>query len=163
MRVAFSDEAECYPESVARRTTPGAFAWLAIGPSIVYNFRSVANGRIWQNLMSGGRCVLQKMLGFVTLLDRNVTAHWMGNSPVFVSGWRSARAMRRLCDDGQVAQSVEQRIENPCVGGSIPPLATNFTVFCRGSFAPRGPSMETAAQRQTVAIPEAASNFANYC
>src|SRR5262245_14097017 len=25
---------------------------------------------------------------------------------------------------GQVAQSVEQRIENPCVGGSIPPLAT---------------------------------------
>lgn len=27
---------------------------------------------------------------------------------------------------GQVAQLVEQRIENPCVGGSIPPLATNF-------------------------------------
>ncbi len=26
---------------------------------------------------------------------------------------------------GQVAQSVEQRTENPCVGGSIPPLATN--------------------------------------
>ena len=26
---------------------------------------------------------------------------------------------------GQVAQSVEQRIENPRVGGSIPPLATN--------------------------------------
>ena len=25
---------------------------------------------------------------------------------------------------GQVAQSVEQRIENPCVGGSIPPQAT---------------------------------------
>ena len=25
---------------------------------------------------------------------------------------------------GQVAQLVEQRIENPCVGGSIPPLAT---------------------------------------
>jgi hypothetical protein len=30
--------------------------------------------------------------------------------------------MRRL---GLVAQSVEQRIENPCVGGSIPPRATN--------------------------------------
>ena len=29
---------------------------------------------------------------------------------------------------GQIAQSVEQGIENPCVGGSIPPLATN--VFC---------------------------------
>ena len=26
--------------------------------------------------------------------------------------------------NGQVAQSVEQRTENPCVGGSIPPLAT---------------------------------------
>ena len=25
---------------------------------------------------------------------------------------------------GPVAQSVEQRIENPCVGGSIPPQAT---------------------------------------
>ena len=31
--------------------------------------------------------------------------------------------IRRL---GQVAQLVEQRTENPCVGGSIPPLATNF-------------------------------------
>src|SRR3972149_10450356 len=27
---------------------------------------------------------------------------------------------------GQVAQLVEQRTENPCVGGSIPPLATTF-------------------------------------
>ncbi len=27
---------------------------------------------------------------------------------------------------GQVAQSVEQRTENPCVGGSIPPLATKI-------------------------------------
>ena len=27
---------------------------------------------------------------------------------------------------GPVAQSVEQRIENPCVGGSIPPRATSF-------------------------------------
>ena len=26
--------------------------------------------------------------------------------------------------DGSVAQSVEQRTENPCVGGSIPPEAT---------------------------------------
>lgn len=55
-----------------------------------------------------------------------------------------------MCDDGQVAQSVEQRIENPCVGGSIPPLATNPTVFRSDPFAPRGPSMETAASRQTV-------------
>jgi hypothetical protein len=27
---------------------------------------------------------------------------------------------------GAVAQSVEQRTENPCVGGSIPPRTTNF-------------------------------------
>ena len=27
---------------------------------------------------------------------------------------------------GLVAQSVEQRIENPCVGGSIPPRATKL-------------------------------------
>ena len=27
---------------------------------------------------------------------------------------------------GEIAQSVEQRTENPCVGGSIPPLATVF-------------------------------------
>jgi len=29
--------------------------------------------------------------------------------------------------EGQIAQSVEQRTENPCVGGSIPSLPT-----CRG-------------------------------
>ena len=28
---------------------------------------------------------------------------------------------------GQIAQLVEQRTENPCVGGSIPPLATAFS------------------------------------
>jgi hypothetical protein len=30
----------------------------------------------------------------------------------------------RILGSGPVAQSVEQRIENPCVGGSIPPQAT---------------------------------------
>ena len=30
---------------------------------------------------------------------------------------------------GQVAQLVEQRTENPCVGGSIPPLATTDLRF----------------------------------
>ena len=29
-----------------------------------------------------------------------------------------------------VAQSVEQRTENPCVGGSIPPGGTIFTLVC---------------------------------
>ena len=31
---------------------------------------------------------------------------------------------------GQIAQLVEQRTENPCVGGSIPPLATNNRNTC---------------------------------
>ena len=31
---------------------------------------------------------------------------------------------RRKGDDGAVAQLVEQRTENPCVGGSIPPHTT---------------------------------------
>ena len=33
-------------------------------------------------------------------------------------------AVCRCLESGQVAQLVEQRTENPCVGGSIPPLAT---------------------------------------
>ena len=32
-------------------------------------------------------------------------------------------------DFGAVAQSVEQRTENPCVGGSIPPLGTILVEF----------------------------------
>ena len=39
-------------------------------------------------------------------------------------------ALRRV-PYGQVAQSVEQRTENPCVGGSIPPLATRFSTPIR--------------------------------
>jgi hypothetical protein len=31
-----------------------------------------------------------------------------------------------LAKNAQIAQSVEQRIENPRVGGSIPPLGTIF-------------------------------------
>ena len=36
-----------------------------------------------------------------------------------------------VANGGQVAQSVEQRTENPCVGGSIPPLATTSPRFQR--------------------------------
>ena len=39
----------------------------------------------------------------------------------------------RVTRYGQVAQLVEQRIENPRVGGSIPPLATILSV-CRFYF-----------------------------
>ena len=43
----------------------------------------------------------------------------------FRAGWRTARNLCIVADFvGLVAQSVEQRIENPCVGGSIPPQAT---------------------------------------
>ena len=34
----------------------------------------------------------------------------------------------------QVAQLVEQRTENPRVGGSIPPLGTTFLLFFDGNF-----------------------------
>jgi hypothetical protein len=33
--------------------------------------------------------------------------------------------MNAVSQNAQIAQSVEQRIENPRVGGSIPPLGTN--------------------------------------
>ncbi len=36
--------------------------------------------------------------------------------------------------DGQVAQSVEQRTENPCVGGSIPSLPTKVRRFTEIAF-----------------------------
>ena len=37
---------------------------------------------------------------------------------------------------GPVAQSVEQRIENPCVGGSIPPQATKFPLLVSTALLP---------------------------
>ena len=47
-----------------------------------------------------------------------------------------SRYNARLRKDGPVAQSVEQRIENPCVGGSIPPQATKFSPLgFHGAFA----------------------------
>ena len=42
-------------------------------------------------------------------------------------------------EEGPVAQSVEQRIENPCVGGSIPSQATKYqsTEFRRTLESPK--------------------------
>src|SRR3954454_25121855 len=40
--------------------------------------------------------------------------------------WYSPRPPRGPCPDAQVAQLVEQRTENPRVGGSIPPLGTTL-------------------------------------
>jgi hypothetical protein len=41
-------------------------------------------------------------------------------------GYNSGLNCKKYSENGPVAQSVEQRIENPCVGGSIPPWATSF-------------------------------------
>ncbi len=37
--------------------------------------------------------------------------------------------------NAQVAQSVEQRTENPCVGGSIPPLGKYIGIFAGAKIA----------------------------
>src|SRR5664279_2378797 len=58
---------------------------------------------------------------------------------------RKCISHRCINGSGWVAQLVEQRTENPCVGGSIPPPATNFKnaykirvklTFCRSSSVP---------------------------
>ena len=50
------------------------------------------------------------------LTCQSVTLEIAGSSPVGTA--------TLILYDGSVAQSVEQRTENPCVGGSIPPCAT---------------------------------------
>jgi hypothetical protein len=57
---------------------------------------------------------------------------------VITLGWTGSRNFlyKRLSLGAQVAQLVEQRTENPCVGGSIPPLGTisasrYLAVVCR--------------------------------
>ena len=44
---------------------------------------------------------------------------------VFPKYWARPTEAQHVKKHGQVAQLVEQRIENPRVDGSIPPLATN--------------------------------------
>jgi hypothetical protein len=46
----------------------------------------------------------------------------------FVDRFETIRCKRYNSHYGQVAQLVEQRIENPRVGGSIPPLATTSQI-----------------------------------
>ncbi len=55
--------------------------------------------------------------------------------------------------EGAVAQSVEQRTENPCVGGSIPPHTTTassndgvfFMYVCRCDIRPGGKGLKIPA------------------
>ena len=52
---------------------------------------------------------------------------------------------------GRIAQLVEQRTENPCVGGSIPPLATRFSVARSDAQNRPKSSIPPLATRQQVA------------
>src|SRR6266568_3529419 len=67
---------------------------------------------------------------------------------------------------GQVAQLVEQRTENPCVGGSIPPLATRFVVPVQRvarkatrCHPPSGDTGGTLASRVVPPVPQARSHL----
>ena|SRR5690242_3178011 len=58
-------------------------------------------------------------------------------------------AISLVAANGQVAQLVEQRTENPCVGGSIPPLATNSCSWYKRLGIPRA----TASYQDLPEIP----------
>ena len=55
---------------------------------------------------------------------------------------RAGRSNTRPHPGGQVAQLVEQRTENPRVGGSIPPLATIQINLARASSKANGPGSQ---------------------
>jgi hypothetical protein len=65
------------------------------------------------------------------LTDKGIISGKMPRFPLSACKEEIDPTPRRIsgCKRGQVAQSVEQRTENPCVGGSIPPLATIPTLF----------------------------------
>jgi hypothetical protein len=62
------------------------------------------------------------------------------------------RYCSRKKEAGLVAQSVEQGIENPCVGGSIPPRATFLFLLAALGFTGCAEPCETACQRTAFAI-----------
>ncbi len=61
---------------------------------------------------------------------------------------------KRRSRSAQVAQLVEQRTENPCVGGSIPPLGTTDVsgsyVTVRSTSAAAGDVAQFALSQKTV-------------
>ena len=83
---------------------------------------------------------------------RFLTARWPlgSNSGPFrapaVPSWTPGRP------HGQVAQLVEQRTENPRVGGSIPPLATTYKFLKRNGF-PASPSDHRRAAGPKIGRP----------
>ena len=68
-------------------------------------------------------------------------------------GHKALGLVQLLCYNsrlGQVAQLVEQRTENPCVGGSIPPLATTSALFTRNPVRNTLPNNADGSVRQAV-------------
>ncbi len=55
-----------------------------------------------------------------------------------------------FCSYAQVAQSVEQRTENPRVDGSIPPLGTNYKKLSNTSKAQVAQSVEQRTENPRV-------------
>ena len=66
-------------------------------------------------------------LKYTSLTDR-LGLGLIRGSPLAALLWPTKR--ERMPHEGQVAQLVEQRTENPRVGGSIPPLATILSGDC---------------------------------
>jgi hypothetical protein len=60
----------------------------------------------------------------ICLRALSIDSSWQANTAT--PGWTGTRDLlyKRPSLGAQVAQLVEQRTENPCVGGSIPPLGT---------------------------------------
>src|SRR5215813_12460351 len=94
------------------------------------------SGRCWQGRWRVALSSLIEAARGLAAHDGPVTAPilvWTGSTQFSISAPRRG---------AQVAQSVEQRTENPCVGGSIPPLPTNTSGCYRLSLAghrdPRG-------------------------
>src|SRR5581483_6216745 len=74
-----------------------------------------------------------KRLNFIAVFFQNLRISPYFCSP-FMDGAVSATAEKDRNANGAVAQSVEQRTENPCVGGSIPPHTTKKPLMKIGGF-----------------------------
>jgi hypothetical protein len=63
---------------------------------------------------------------FKRLICRETGCCLNRENPLFLLPSPPKLRLKRLMEEGAVAQLVEQRTENPCVGGSIPPHTTDF-------------------------------------
>jgi hypothetical protein len=80
--------------------------------------KATGSYKLNQNEVPG---IVRSMRNHVTVAN---SGQGEGRSGLWLTSPASAGLILRPDPDGQVAQLVEQRIENPRVGGSIPPLAT---------------------------------------